>query len=270
MKDTYRLIALDLDGTLLNSDGRISPRSAAAVKEILRRGKQAVFATGRCMGEIEAYLNMFPEMNFLICESGACIYDLKERKHLFLRPIAPPLAEEIIRAAEKEEHMAAFFMGNRAFMDSHTAKNPADFGLGDPVTGTVQVENLFAFYRENPMEVEKINLFFRGETPGRRVLRRLAGKPLSISGSLSGNLEINAAGVNKGAGLRMLCDRLDIPLSQVIAVGDNRNDGEMLRAAGLPVAMGNAVPALVPFARVKTLDCNHDGAALVMEEYMLS
>lgn len=274
MKKTgYELIALDMDGTLLDSGHRITPRGEAAVKEILRRGGHVVFATGRCLGEMEEYLSLFPGMRYLICESGACVYDLAEKKDLFRMPLTPDGVERVMAVTEKEDILASFFIGNRSFVDLEGCGRRKEFGLGDFERGfdtnVVRVEGLYGFYRENPMEVEKINLFFRDDGTRSRVCARLAGQAFSLASSIAGNLEINAAGVNKGEALRLLCGQLAIPMAHVISVGDSSNDKELLSLAGLGIAMGNAVPSLLPFADKKTMDCDHDGAAAVMEEYML-
>ena len=88
MQNEYRLIALDMDGTLLNSRHEITPRAKRAIEKILARGKQVVFSTGRCIGEMETYLEAFPGMRYLICESGACVYDLQEKKNIARIPIS--------------------------------------------------------------------------------------------------------------------------------------------------------------------------------------
>lgn len=112
-------------------------------------------------------------------------------------------------------------------------------------------------------------MFFRDDGSRRRTLEKISRLPLSLASSLAGNLEINAREANKGEGLKLLCRHLKLPMESVIAVGDNSNDVEMLRAAGLPVAVGNAVPAVKALAKEITDDCDHDGAAIIMEKYML-
>ena len=272
-KQEYMLIALDMDGTLLNSRQEITPRARRAIEEILRQGKQVVFSTGRCIGEMEAYLDAFPSMQYLVCESGACVYDLRKKEHIARIPLPPGQVLEVMECVEGEDILTSFFMGNRPFMDSGYMQRLGEFGLGefDRVfrQSVVRVDSLFSFYREKPLEVEKITLFFRDDGSRRRTLEKISRLPLSLASSLAGNLEINAREANKGEGLKLLCRHLKLPMESVIAVGDNSNDVEMLRAAGLPVAVGNAVPAVKALAKEITDDCDHDGAAIIMEKYML-
>lgn len=272
-KQEYMLIALDMDGTLLNSGQEITPRACRVIAEILRQGKQVVFSTGRCIGEMEAYLDAFPSMRYLVCENGACVYDLQKKEHIARRPLLPGQTLKVIECVEGEDILTSFFMGNRPFMDSAYMQRLGEFGLGefDRVfrRSVVRVDNLFSFYREKPLEVEKINLFFKDDGSRRRTLEKISRLPLSLASSLAGNLEINAWEANKGEGLKLLCSHLKIPMESVIAIGDNSNDVEMLGAAGFPVAMGNAVPRIKALAKEITEDCDHDGAAIIMEKYML-
>ena len=274
----FRLIALDMDGTLLDSGQRITPRAQAAVREILERGKHAVFATGRCRAQLTEYLECFPAMRYLICENGACVCDLKTGEDLFRRPVAPQEVLRILEAAEGEEVLCTLFIGNRSFMDRKSFSLMKEFGLESYRSvferSAVWVEDLFSFYRDRPLEVEKVNLFFRkgdgqGRQTGSRVAGSLRGLPLSVAASVSGNLEITAQGVNKGSALELLCSFLKLPLSETAAVGDGANDVQLLRTAGFGIAMENAAPALRAAADAAVPDCDHEGAAIAMERCLL-
>ena len=281
----YELIALDMDGTLLDSGQRITPRAKAAVGEILAHGKQVVFATGRCRPQLEEYLECFPQMRYLICENGACVCDLKTGEDLFRRALPQQQVLHVMDAVEKEDVLAAFFIGNRSFMDRRTFLRMEEFGLESYravfAKSAVWVEDLFSFYRDRPLEVEKIALFFpSGNLNARdglhrraqacaRVQERIHSLPVTMAVSASGNMEITGEGVNKGTGLKLLCGHLGLPLSQTAAVGDGENDRELLRLAGLAVAMENASASIRVAAAVTVPDCDHDGAAVAMERYML-
>lgn len=286
MRETkYELIALDMDGTLLDSGQRITPRAKAVVREILAHGKQVVFATGRCRPQLEEYLECFPKMRYLICENGACVCDLKTGEDLFRRALPQQQVLHVMEAVEKEDVLAAFFIGNRSFMDRRTFLRMEEFGLESYravfAKSAVWVEDLFSFYRDRPLEVEKIALFFpSGNLNARdglhrraqacaRVQERIHSLPVTMAVSASGNMEITGEGVNKGTGLKLLCGHLGLPLSQTAAVGDGENDRELLRLAGLAVAMENASASIRAAAAVTVPDCDHDGAAVAMERYML-
>ena len=286
MRETkYELIALDMDGTLLDSGQRITPRAKAVVREILAHGKQVVFATGRCRPQLEEYLECFPQMRYLICENGACVCDLKTGEDLFRRALPQQQVLHVMETVEKEDVLATFFIGNRSFMDRRTFLRMEEFGLESYravfAKSAVWVEDLFSFYRDRPLEVEKIALFFpSGNLNARdglhrraqacaRVQERIHSLPVTMAVSASGNMEITGEGVNKGTGLKLLCGHLGLPLSQTAAVGDGENDRELLRLAGFAVAMENASASIRAAAAVTVPDCDHDGAAVAMERYML-
>ena len=195
------------------------------------------------------------------------------------------LCRLLMEAVEKEDVLAAFFIGNRSFMDRRTFLRMEEFGLESYravfAKSAVWVEDLFSFYRDRPLEVEKIALFFpSGNLNARdglhrraqacaRVQERIHSLPVTMAVSASGNMEITGEGVNKGTGLKLLCGHLGLPLSQTAAVGDGENDRELLRLAGLAVAMENASASIRAAAAVTVPDCDHDGAAVAMERYML-
>ena len=87
------------------------------IEEVLKQGKHVIFATGRCLAEMKEYLDEFPEMKYMICENGACVYDLHTRKEIYRRPVSRELTEQVIRAVEKEDVLVSFFIGNKAFMN---------------------------------------------------------------------------------------------------------------------------------------------------------
>lgn len=273
----YELIALDMDGTLLNSGQEITLRAKRAVEKILERDRQVVFATGRCRSQVEEYLDCFPGMRYLICENGASVCDLKKKTELFRRPIAPEHILRVLEAAESGlddgDIIVALCMGNRPFMDQKDRARLEEFGLGSYRAvyekTAVWVEGLRPFYLENPLEVEKVNLFFKKRDVCSRICGRLRFLPLSLAVSASGNLEITGRGVNKGSGLALLCGRLGLPAEKTAAVGDGRNDLELFRTAGLAIAMENACPEVRREATATVPDCDHDGAAVAMERYML-
>ena len=100
------------------------------------------------------------------------------------------------------------------------------------------------------------------------MLGLLEGHALAVAESIGLSMELSPAGVDKGRGLRALCRALNVDIARTLAVADGGNDLELMRAAGLAVAMGNAIPAVRALAGDVTDDCDHDGAAHAIEKYM--
>ena len=111
-------------------------------------------------------------------------------------------------------------------------------------------------------EVEKFCMFFDSIEIAQAALVRFRAFPgIEVVQGAPDNVEVTAAGVDKGTALLALADRLGIPREATLAIGDSDNDAEMLRAVGMPVAMGNADAALKNLAKYITADCDHDGVA---------
>ena len=139
--------------------------------------------------------------------------------------------------------------------------------IADACTPTPNLEQQFL---RTPHPLEKIDLYFASPDERAAYLARVEGVHAQITPCDYAGLEINASSVDKGTGLAALCDYLHIPLSDAIAIGDAENDVSMLRAAGLAVAMGNALDAVKAEADVIAPDCDHDGVADVIERYLLA
>ena len=125
-------------------------------------------------------------------------------------------------------------------------------------------------YRKQPFQVEKLLLYFKDESSRQKVRAILETHPLKLSDSSGFMLEIVSEGADKGIGLQKLCDHLGMDIEETIAVGDSMNDIEILQTAGLSVAMGNACDGAKAAADIITDDCDHDGVAKVILEYLLN
>ena len=136
---------------------------------------------------------------------------------------------------------------------------------------SLQVENALDHCLGLPKpSIEKINLYHHS-TQERTVTRTLlAHLPLELVDSEQTSLELSAAQVDKGRGLRELCAHLDVPVEATIAVGDSFNDAAILQAAGLAVGMGNAAEPVRQLCDVIVADCDHDGVAEAIRRYLLA
>mgnify|MGYP002625951298 CR=1 FL=1 len=129
--------------------------------------------------------------------------------------------------------------------------------------------DVFAMFMADPRPVEKLNLFFAQDGEADAVYEQIKTLPVSFTCHSPHCLEINASGVSKARGLRALCDALDIDMSECIAIGDAQNDVEMLKAAGLKVAMANGSDEVKSLADVIAPNCDSDGVAAIIEQYLL-
>ena len=269
----YRLLAMDMDGTVLNSEKKISPRTAAAIKEALVRGKEVFFATGRCPSEVREDLKAFPEMNYVLCLSGALVLDLRSGQTLADVTIPRQAVEKILTIADGLDAMVTLYAGENVFVEHKRKGNMAYYGcqcfakLYDDCA--LWVENIWDVLNTHGDCVYKANIFCHSPEELRKADEALKGLPLNYASGIPNNYEISPQKVDKGVGLLKLCQTTGIPVQQTIAVGDEGNDAAMIKAAGLGVAMGNAPESIKELADEVTADCDHDGVAVVIETYLL-
>ena len=271
----YELIAFDMDGTLLNSQKEITPRTLAALKKAAAAGKQIALSTGRCRPELTAYTALVPGIRYFICTSGALVYDVHEQKEIYKKPLEPELVRRLLEIS-KEEDLMVHLLDAESIVQTDRFESMGNYGMGvyKPMYERVVTvwDDLYEAYCAAPFPVEKVNFYHRDTEARERTKERLreAGLPVIMVNAEKGSLELSAEGVDKGAGLQKLCEYLKLPLDKTIAVGDADNDITILQKAGLAAAMGNALPNIKKLADVQVSDCDHDGCAEVIEKYLLA
>ena len=113
----YRLLALDMDGTVLNSKKEITPLTAEAIRRALEEGYEVLFSTGRNIVEVQEQLALFPEMRYVICCSGGVVKDLKNGTDLHHVTLDHDLAKRVIQAAEGMDVNIVYFIGDELYAD---------------------------------------------------------------------------------------------------------------------------------------------------------
>jgi Cof subfamily protein (haloacid dehalogenase superfamily) len=265
-----KLIAFDLDGTALNSAKLISPRTASALKAAMDAGKILVPCTGRSIGHLPESLLAIEGFPFIVTVNGAQIFSMPRRESIFLRTFEPAAALSLL--TECRDFEALIFCS----FESAVAFDSKGRGWEEEKTRAV----IQGYLKNWSSPVKDMELFIRGSSGGptkfsvnfgdprkqqeafQRLLRR---KDAHVSSSDPINIELMPPGAHKGGALEFLTRRLGISMEQVMAIGDNYNDIEMIRGAGYGVAMGNGVDSLKAEADFITLPCDEDGAALAIE-----
>lgn len=270
----YSLIALDMDGTLFNSQLKVPDGNREAIQRAHAAGKHVALSTGRCLSEIRDTLKILPEIRYIVCENGSCVYDVKYEHTIHVDPVPVQEVHHILNLVRKERAVIQVFHENQSYFnqkDDHWV-DACRVGNYREVFRRCSVfdAKLFATYDERPFRIEKVNIYFENVRDRNRIKEALADRPLAISDSLGYMIEIVSDVADKGRGLKMLCDHLKMPIEETIAVGDSMNDIEILKTAGFSAAMGNACPEAKATAHIVTDDCDHDGVAKVIYEYLLA
>lgn len=265
------LIAVDMDGTLLDSRNQVSKRNLQALEALLQRGHLVVPASGRALCLLPGELDGLSSHSYGILENGSFVWDYGKKACLFKRLLPQKIVRQILLDALAGGGYVELFADGQAYADSSFQKRLQQSGLG---------ENFIRYFSENHVftedlagqtqwteSAEKINVYFEDGKEGMEFRRRWEGKPgLTVTTSISGNAEFQAAGCSKGAALSWLTQKLGIRRECVVAIGDNENDLEMFETAGISVAMGNACEAVRRAADLVTADHDHDGVAAALEK----
>ncbi len=269
----YSLIALDMDGTLLNSELKLSDGNRLAVKRAAAAGKHVVLSTGRCLPEIRETLEALPEIRYLVCENGSCVYDVKYDYNIHVAPIPVEDIRYILNLLKDEHRVLQVFHEKLSYFDQPNDAWTEDYDVANYRDiynkTTLWDEKLFDTYDTRPFLIEKINLYFKSAEVQQRYHSILEKRNLKLSDSIGHMIEVVSGEADKGSGLCKLCEKLGISIDETIAVGDSPNDVEILQTAGLSVAMGNAWPEAKAAADVVTEDNDHDGVARVIYDYLL-
>ncbi len=269
----YKLIATDMDSTALTDDKRLTPRTAAAMNKAIEQGKYVVFSTGRSISLIRPYIDMIKGLRYVVTASGGTVTDLETGEFLLHRMIDAETVKRIIAAANGCYVYPILFYANETYGSSWCVDNLTDFGLPayEPIYRSFMnmVDDSMNYFMEHPAELEKLNLFFGNDYEADEVYEKIKDLPVTFTTRNSGTLEINAVGVNKAEGLKVLCRQLGIDMSEVIAVGDAENDEEMIACAGLKVAMGNGSERVKALADIVADTNENDGVAKIIEQYLL-
>ena len=265
MGEAPRLVATDIDGTLLRDDRTLSPHTAAVLARISAGGTPVVLVTGRPIRWLQLVYDQLTEPLPAICANGAVVYDPVADEVLRADPLAPELLAEVARRLRAEVPGVSFAV---EIVDSRQMRHEAHY----PLRWDAELDAIRAV--ESPEELlalPAVKLLARAgeQDPDafvQVVAAALKGLAEATHSSYSGLVEISAAGVTKAAGLAWYCARLGIDERDVLAFGDMPNDVPMLTWAGRSVAVANAHPAVLEIADEVTAANSEDGVATYLEK----
>ncbi len=263
-----KLIGIDIDGTLVNSQKLLTPAVKDAIELAARRGIEVVISTGRFLSEYQYLLDQLPTMRYTVSCTGAQVLDLKTGETLFRKALT---ADQLRYIYSKLSDLDVFL---QIFSDlDGKAHNRADLlqvaerycgeGLGEMLRQAhVAEEDLDGYVAAYTGLSNKIHMFFSDEHNRQIAFARMKDEPFCVLSSCSNDLEIMPLGVDKGLGMQKLAEHLGLQASQVMALGDGDNDIAMLQYAGLGIAMANASDAAKAAAdRVLPYTNDEDGVA---------
>ncbi|OGP61134.1 MAG: hypothetical protein A2V67_09100 [Deltaproteobacteria bacterium RBG_13_61_14] len=263
----YKLIVMDVDGTLVDCERRISTRNLQALQAAKQRGLKVTLASGRSYESITPFARTVGVNAPLILYNGCRVQDFQSRRIYEDHSLPLIQAQRALKLCAGYDLHVNLYIYDRVYIREVTGAAKASMQK-DNVTAQA-VGDLLAFLKEDPTKILLI-----GEPKLLQRFRREYLKGMTLPPELvlsePDYLEILPAGVSKGSALLSICRRLDILPQEVIAFGDGPNDLEMLRYAGLGVAVANAHPAVKAAAEFVTAANDEDGVAAAIEKFILS
>jgi Cof subfamily protein (haloacid dehalogenase superfamily) len=260
-----RLIALDIDGTLFNSQHQITPLTEQSLIRAYAQGIQIVFATGKTRYSVEPLLarlgwpapGVFVQGLLVVKGDGSTLYQ---------RLLEPEVAQAVTHFADEKQCPMVAYAGQRLltnirdeFTDifiRYHEPTPEAFGSWSAVLSHTAVNKFILVHTP-----ETINQL-------RPKLEKLTAGRATIVQALPNMVEVLPPGASKGDGLRRLLAHLQVRPEEVLAIGDGENDIEMLQMAGIGVAMGNAMPSAKAAADYVTLSNDEDGVAHALQKFI--
>ncbi len=262
-----RLVAFDLDGTLMDAAQHIDPRVRQAIALAQQRGVTITLATGRMFAAARPFAESLRIIAPLICYQGGWVQALGDAAPRYRRGLPPDVAQEALHLGDAQGWHAVLYADGRLYL--REIRYPMDFYhhlLGyDPIIGTPWADVLAAHQPDKVLFVAEAEAI----PPIAARLREHFGGRAEIVRSHDRFVEVVPRGVDKGRALAWLARHLNIPRHQVMAVGDQENDLPMIRWAGIGVAMGDAAPAVREAARWIAPPLAEAGAAAALQHFVL-
>lgn len=259
-----RMIATDLDGTLLRSDGSVSPRTSDALDRARAAGLHIAFVSARPPRTLALIANSLNLTGLAICSNGAILYDLEADEILTNERLPVEVAKYLIETLKRSEPTASFAAeyGHKVGYEPMFPQSWETTHIHPPL-----IASALELCAE---EITKLMIHHPDRTADALIqdVAALVGDRATVHHSGDAFIEIHKAGVSKASALAALCKKLNLSSDEVVAFGDMPNDLPMLSFAGLGVAVANAHPDVISVADKMTLSNDEDGVAIVVEEIL--
>jgi hypothetical protein len=258
------VVVCDLDGTLLNSRGAISPRTRTVLRRVADAGSRLVLATARPVRDVRPLAADIGYQAIAICSNGAIVYDFGSERTVVSSPLAETSVRHLVKALTEISPHARF----GAEQDLHMVLED-DFALAAEMSGGAhRVPSLADALDARGFLKVMLQLPGHATTYYQRCLDNVAQGTFEVTVSCPWFCEISAAGVTKASALRLLGERLGFRREETLAFGDMPNDLPMLEWSGRSVAVANAHPDVLATCDDVTRSNDDDGVAVYLEELL--
>ena len=289
----YKLIAVDLDGTMLNHYGEISEKTKEIVQKCIEKGVQIVLASGRPTDSIKTITEELGIKGYFIAGNGALVYDIQKNEIIYENYIKKEKVLEIIKICE-ENSIAYNVYTDKMILTTNLKFNVLYYYKENlkkeesKRTNISIVENMYEYVKNIEKEkILKITICDENDSIFHSIIkkvREINGIDVLDISHMSKKMiqqgteevpveyfytEVSASDVNKWNAIKFLMEKLEIKEEEIIAIGDNINDKKMIENAGLGVAMKGSTPEIIEVAKEITDTNDNDGVAKILERYVL-
>jgi Cof subfamily protein (haloacid dehalogenase superfamily) len=261
-----RLVATDLDGTLLHTDGTVTDRTRRVLEAVDERGVTVVFVTGRPVRWMDSLWEHVGDHGLAICSNGGIVYDVPGRRVAEARTIAPEVGLKVADLLRTALPGSTFALEKTAGF----AKEPQFGPRRETAPEGTETGPLPEIFDDTVVKLLALHEEMAAEDYWAQVDQLVGSFVTTTWSSVGALVEISAAGVTKATTLEVLCAQLGVAAEEVLAFGDMPNDVAMLQWAGTSYAMANAHPTAVAAADHTAPRNDDDGVARVLEELLLS
>ncbi|MGM8213698.1 Cof-type HAD-IIB family hydrolase [Virgibacillus sp. W0430] len=245
MNKDIKLVALDMDGTLLNNQLEVSPYTKKVIQQAMEKGVHVVLSTGRWLDICYPIAEELNLSTYMITSNGSEIWSA-DKKLLQRHLLDASVVDKMCAFADK--------VGIGTWLVS-TEEVYLEGSRPDDLYAHEWLKMAFVSMNDNQIKQVKEELQKYGN--------------LELSNSLPTNIEVNPEGINKASGLAWVCEKIGITMDEIMAVGDSLNDIRMIEEAGIGVAVGNAQEAVKNAADFVTDTNENDGVAKAIEKFVL-
>lgn len=274
-----RLIAIDLDGTMLNPEKKVTKYTKEVLAQAGREGIFIVPSTGRHYYGIPEEVVCLEGVRYFLTTNGAAIYDKEQANYLYEDVMPCEFALRILKELMQYDILVDAFIGGYAYRAEKDMGYIKNLAIPDVLKEFMQksrrgVPSLYKYIKENHLDVHKFTLNFKPDGSGdwmdREKVIALSEREKELTCVCGGfhNLELTHYTATKGNALLKLGELLGIRREQIMAIGDSGNDYAMLKAAGIGVAMENADEEVKEVADFITKSNKEDGVAYIIEQLL--
>ena len=289
----YKLIAIDLDGTLLNSYGEISDENKKAIKMALDKNVEIVLTSGRIINSIKNFANEVSANKYLISGNGALIYDIQKEEVIYDKYMDKSKVLKVIEICEENSIYYSVYTDKSGIITKSLNYNILFYhneNMNKPDNKKINInitQNIYEYVKKSEIDkFSKISICDKDKIIFSSIIKKLRNikkvdvldvahmsRKIIRTGTLNVPVEyyyteIINEHVNKWEAIKFLINKLNIRPEEVMTIGDNINDKEMLENAGLGVVMGNSAPYIKKMGNVVVADNNSNGVAEAITKYL--